>query len=67
MGSHDLVKWAPAFAALGTFVVAFVAVFQPWLRRREMTNWLEQPVTNFFAVEQGHVTVMGDEQIPAIH
>lgn len=37
------------------------------LRREDFTvleDGMEQPVTNFFAVEQGRVTVLGDEAIP---
>lgn len=37
------------------------------LRKEDFTvveDGLEQPITNFFAVEQGRVTVLGDEEIP---
>ena len=37
------------------------------LRKEDFTvleDGLEQPVTNFFAVEQGHMTVVGDEPVP---
>ncbi len=37
------------------------------LRKEDFTvieDGLEQPITNFFAVEQGRVTVLGDEAIP---
>ncbi|HQR47583.1 MAG TPA: VWA domain-containing protein, partial [Thermoanaerobaculia bacterium] len=37
------------------------------LRREDfivLEDGLEQPVTNFFAIEQGRLTVLGDEEIP---
>jgi VWFA-related protein len=37
------------------------------LKKEDFTvveDGLEQPITNFFAIEQGRVTVLGDEEIP---
>jgi hypothetical protein len=52
MASADLATWARVFAAIGTFIVAFVAAFSPWIHRKLFgprakivrTNVLKTPV-----------------------